>query len=333
MDWGFGSALAVVLLLLTLLLLALYYLVQSKTVAQPQLAAAAAGNAPSIIKTHWFARNAAGAAIAFLVLPLLIVVCVSFNRSPMLQFPPQHLSLHWYQAFLTDPDWMAAAAQSLRVALIVAAISVTLATLAALGLMRRRFAGRGALQAALLSPLIVPTVITGIGLFYLLSLLHLTDTSIGLVIGHVVLTFPYGIVVISAALERMDTRLAQAAMGLGASPFETFRRVTLPIIRPAIIVAALFAFLISFDEVVVASFLTGPATQTLPVRMWQGIRFDLDPTLAAVSTVLMLISGALAGVGEWLRRRSVNGTDAAPRKAHKPKYRRPATMATRLGAR
>ena len=258
------------------------------------------------MRPGWFARGMAAAALAFLVLPILIVVPVSFNRSAILQFPPRQLSWRWYEAFLGDSEWLAALANSFRVGVIVALIATALATLAAVALGAHpagRFRGQAVFSAILLAPLLVPTLITGIGLFYLLSLLHLADTAAALILGHVVLTFPYGVVVISAALENIDASLARAARSLGAPPATVFRRVTLPMIRPAIIVAALFAFLISFDEVVVATFLTGPATQTLPVRMWQGIRFDLDPTMAAVSTVLILVSATIAGFGEWLRRR------------------------------
>ena len=303
MEWGFGSALCAALLTATVLLLVAYYLLQPGRAVARRAAVIPAGSAVAVVRTRWFARGAAALALVFLLLPLLVVVAASFNRSAMLQFPPQNLSWRWYQAFLGDPQWLAAFGRSVAIGAVVAACAVALATLAALGLMRRGFTGKGPLQAALLSPLLVPTVITGIGLFFLLSLLHLTDTWLAIIVGHIVLTVPYGIVVVCAALERLDAGLTQAAGGLGAGPFATFWRITLPLIRPAVTVAALFAFLISFDEVVVASFLAGPETETLPVKMWSGIRFDLDPTLAAVSTVLMVISGTLAALGEWLRRR------------------------------
>jgi putative spermidine/putrescine transport system permease protein len=125
-----------------------------------------------------------------------------------------------------------------------------------------------------------------------------------LVCAHTLLTFPYGVVVINAALERFDTRLEQAAMSMGANPFKTLWRVTLPIIRPSIFVAALFAFLISFDEVVMALLLSGPATLTIPKQMWDGIRFDLTPVIGAVSTVLLVFSSALVAIAEAIRRRS-----------------------------
>jgi putative spermidine/putrescine transport system permease protein len=255
------------------------------------------------LKVGILTRTISVAGLLFLLAPLLVVVPISFGRSSLLQFPPREFSLRWYRAIASDPQWLTAAGNSLRIALMVAIISTLLSTMAAIGLARFRFPGRTAVQAFVLSPLIVPVIITGVGLYYLFSRLALTGTATALVIGHTIVTFPYGVVVVTAALERFDPRLEQAAMSLGANAFQTFWRVTLPIIRPAIVVAALFAFLISFDEVVIAIFLSGPETSTVPKKMWDGIRFELDPTLAAVSTLLLAFSALTVTTTELLRRR------------------------------
>jgi putative spermidine/putrescine transport system permease protein len=186
---------------------------------------------------------------------------------------------------------------------VVAVVSVVLGTLAALGLTRGRFAGRALLQAFVLSPLIVPVIVIAVGLYYMFSFFRLNGTFIALVVAHTVLTFPYATVVITASLEQFDVRLERVAMSLGASPLTALVRVTLPIISPGLIVAGLFTFLISFDEVVLAVFVTGPQTATLPRKMWEGIRFEINPTITAVSTLLIVYSAAVMLACEALRRK------------------------------
>jgi putative spermidine/putrescine transport system permease protein len=246
-------------------------------------------------------------AIVFLMCPLLVVVPISFGQSSLMEFPPSTYSLRWYRALVTNAQWGDAAATSIRVGLLVSLVSTCLATLTALGIARYTGRGKALLQALVLSPLIVPVIVIGVALYYLFSMLRMTGTVSALVVAHVLLTFPYGVVVIGAALERFDTRLEQAALGLGASPLRAFIRVTFPIIRPAIVVAALFAFLVSFDEVVMALLLSGPQTLTVPKQMWDGIRFDLSPVIAAVSTLLLLMSSVIVLVAELIRRRSMKG--------------------------
>jgi putative spermidine/putrescine transport system permease protein len=242
--------------------------------------------------------------MVFLVMPLLVVIPISFGQSSLMEFPPSEYSLRWYRVLWEDPRWLAAASTSLKLGVIVAVLSTVIATFTAIGLARYQGPGRAALQAVIMSPLIVPVIVSGVALYYLFSLLKLTGTFTALVVSHTLLTFPYGVVVIGAALEKFDTRLEQAAMSLGAGPVLTLWRVTLPIISPSITIAALFAFLISFDEVVMALLLSGPQTLTIPKQMWDGIRFDLSPVIAAVSTVLLLLSAALVAVAEISRRLS-----------------------------
>ena len=238
----------------------------------------------------------------FLVAPLLVVIPMSFSDSTLMQFPPPRFSLRWYAAYFNDRAWIGATWMSLKAGLLVAIVSTALGTAAALGLARGRFAGRAVLQSFILSPLVVPVIILAVGLYYFYSFFRLNGTLTGLVLGHVVLTFPYALVVISASVEGLDPALEQAARGLGASPLTAFGRVTLPLIAPGVAVAFLFAFLTSFDEVVLAVFITVPETTTLPRKMWEGIRFELNPTIAAVSTLLIVVSSSLMGIVALLRR-------------------------------
>jgi putative spermidine/putrescine transport system permease protein len=241
--------------------------------------------------------------VVFLVAPLMILVPMSFNDSSLLTFPPQRWSFRWYERYVTDQAWISATILSVQAGVVVAVVSVVLGTLAALGLTRGRFAGRALLQAFVLSPLIVPVIVIAVGLYYMFSFFRLNGTFIALVVAHTVLTFPYATVVITASLEQFDVRLERVAMSLGASPLTALVRVTLPIISPGLIVAGLFTFLISFDEVVLAVFVTGPQTATLPRKMWEGIRFEINPTITAVSTLLIVYSAAVMLACEALRRK------------------------------
>jgi putative spermidine/putrescine transport system permease protein len=251
------------------------------------------------------------ATVLFLLAPLLIVIPISFSDSTLMQFPPKGFSLRWYHAYFDSASWIAASWMSLEIGLTVAVASTALGTAAALGLSRARFRGRAAVQAFMLSPLVMPVIILSIGLYYVYAFVGLNGTVVGLVIGHVVLTVPYATVVIGAALEDFDRRLEQAAQGLGAAPLVAFRRIALPLIGPSVAIAFLFGFLTSFDEVVLAIFLTGPETMTLPRKMWDGIRFELNPTIAAVSTMLIALSWGLFLVAGLLRRRREPAADTA----------------------
>lgn len=240
----------------------------------------------------------------FLLAPLLIVMPMSFSATTLMQFPPSSYSMRWYDAYFTSRSWLDATWISFRAGMVVAIVSTVLGTATALALTRAEFRGKAAVQAFLLSPLVVPVIILSVGLYYLFSMAKLNNTFTGLVIGHVVLTFPYAMVVVVASLEDFDRTLEQSAMGLGATPLRAFWRITLPLISPGIVVAFLFSFLTSFDEVVLALFITGPETLTLPRKMWEGIRFEINPTIAAVSTLLIVISWSLMLVIGLLRRRS-----------------------------
>lgn len=239
----------------------------------------------------------------FLVLPTLIVLPMSFSGAAMLVFPPAGFSLRWYRAFFTDPGWQAAAWHSLAVAVTAAAIATVLGTLAAVALVRGRVPLAGLFRSLLLLPMIVPAIVTAVAAFRVFSLLGLTDTLPGLGLAHALLGLPFVVINVSAVLRRTDPRIEAAARSLGASPWRAFRRVTLPLIFPGVAAGAVFAFLTSFDEVVVALFLTGIDSTTLPVQMWSGIRFEINPVVAAVSVLLVALSTAGFGLFAALSRR------------------------------
>ncbi|HEX5598356.1 MAG TPA: ABC transporter permease [Micromonosporaceae bacterium] len=232
-----------------------------------------------------------------LILPVLIVVPMSFSDSSFLTFPPDGWSLRWFRNYFADPSWQESTLASLRVSLLVTLLSVVLGTTAALGLVRGRIRFKSAVSGLVIAPLIVPYVIVGLAAYAVTLELGLTETTLGFVLIHTALAVPYVTVNVTAALASFDSRLEQAALSLGASPIQTFRTVTLPLIAQSVGAGALFAFITSWDEVVVSLFLSGPDLTTLPVRMWSGVRVQIDPTVAAISTMLLLITISFFVVG------------------------------------
>jgi putative spermidine/putrescine transport system permease protein len=245
----------------------------------------------------------AGAALVlfFLALPIIVVFITAFNNSAYMQFPPQKWSLFWFHQYFGDARWMDATWMSLKLGVVVAVVATSLGLCAAVLLNRYIFPGRQLLRAAIMAPLVAPVIILAAGLYYMFVKAGWSGTFASLALGHVVIAFPYATVVIGASLEQTDRRLEDAAVGLGASRLRAFFEVTLPIIRSSVFVAALFCFLISFDEVVISVFLSGPQTTTLPRVMWDSIRFEISPTLAAVSTILTIISTVIMAIAESIR--------------------------------
>jgi putative spermidine/putrescine transport system permease protein len=244
-----------------------------------------------------------GLVLAFLVLPLLVVVTTAFNNSAYIQFPPRQWSLRWFNEYLGSARWISATEMSLELGAVVAVCATLMGLGAALMFDRVIFPGRQVLRALIMAPLIVPVIVLAAGLYYMQVRLGMAGSFFGLALGHMVVALPYSVVVIGAALEQTDKRLEDAAVGLGANRARAFLEVTLQLIRPSIVVSALFCFLISFDEVIVSVFLAGPQTMTLPRVMWESIRFEISPTIAAVSTILVVVSTAVMGVAEALRAR------------------------------
>jgi putative spermidine/putrescine transport system permease protein len=240
--------------------------------------------------------------LGFLIAPIVVVMISSFNNSMYLEFPPRLLSLRWYISFFSSPRWTEPALLSLRVALVVCVSSTILGTLAAIGIVRGRFFGRSALEIFFISPMVVPVIVLALALFFFFSGAALLDTSLALYLGHTIVAMPLVIVLVRAGLKTSDPTLELVARSLGANAWRTLWLVTLPSIRESIAGGAVFAFLISFDEVVIAIFVGGPTSTTLPKRMWETIRFETDPTLTATSSLLTLIAIVLLIVVGQVRR-------------------------------
>lgn len=246
-----------------------------------------------------------GLVLLYLVLPIVVVVPLSFSSGLYLSFPPPGLSLRWYARFFADPAWTASLWLSVWVGLAVMVLSVLLGTPAAFALVRGRLRGVRLINGFILTPVIVPGIIVAVGIYFFYARIGLVGTPIGLILAHTCLAVPFVVINVSATLYGFDTRLEHAAMSLGATPWRTFRTITLPLIRPGVLAGAVFAFITSFDELLVALFVSGSSAVTLPRRMWQQIRFNIEPTIAAVSTLLIVFTTLLLLSAELLRRRRV----------------------------
>lgn len=228
-------------------------------------------------------------AIGFLLAPTLVVIPLAFTSASSLQFPPPGYSLRWFEQYLGSPVWISATIRSFGVALATAFCATVLGGLAALALAQSKSRLNGAVFALMLAPMIVPRIVVAVGLFYLMAQIGLVATNTGLVIGHTLLAIPYCFITIGAVLKSYDWRLNQAAETLGASRLTVLRRITLPLLRGGVISAGLFAFVTSFDELTIAIFISGGLKSTLPKQMWDDMFLQLNPTLAAVSVVVLLI--------------------------------------------
>jgi putative spermidine/putrescine transport system permease protein len=253
----------------------------------------------------WFTTIFGWTTIAFLILPIIVILILAFSDAPFLEFPPPGFSLRWFANFIHQPSWLAATQTSVEVASLTMIVATVIGGLASIALVRSSFRGKAFLTSLMLSPMVVPTIVFAIALYFLFARLGLVGTRIGLVLSHVVLALPYVIIVISSALRSVDISLERAAQVFGAPPITAFLRVTLPSIRPAMLTAGLFAFLASFDELVVALFISGTTAKTLPKRMWEGIREEIDPTTAAVAAVLIAISVLFLVISEVVRAQRV----------------------------
>jgi putative spermidine/putrescine transport system permease protein len=228
--------------------------------------------------------------IAFLIVPTLMVIPISFNDNQYLKFPPTEISLRWYREFWSNPDWLRSAWVSIVTACTVTALSTVLGTLAALGLTRVGGAGKKLILGLIISPLIVPTVSLALALYFFFAKFHLVGTWAAVVLGQTVLALPFVVLNVHSSLQSYSMTLERSAATLGAGPVTTFFRITMPIIRPGIAAGALFAFLVSFDEFIVALFLAGPGMTTLPVQMWNTMQLFVSPTIAAVSTMITAVT-------------------------------------------
>ncbi|WP_183621782.1 ABC transporter permease subunit [Rhizobium leguminosarum] len=227
--------------------------------------------------------------ILFLLFPEIVVIVMSFSDGATLRFPPSGLSLQWYASFFSEVSWYEAAWLSIKIGLWVTILSTIVGTLAAYGLSRVRSDLRSTMTMVVLTPITIPVIVVAVASYLGLSNLGLIGTETGIVLAHSIGAISYVVVIVAATLANFDRRLEQAAQSMGARPFRTLMRITLPLIRPGIIGGALFAFIHSFDEVVSTSLVSGYSVRTLPLKMWENIRNEIDPTVAAVASLLTLL--------------------------------------------
>lgn len=246
---------------------------------------------------------ASGAVLLFLCLPIAVVVPMSFSSASSLAFPPPGLSLRWYHSFFADPRWLRAAANSALVAGASSLAALALGSIAAYGLVRGSFRGRALLEGNFIAPLILPPVITAVALYIFFARIGLLGTLAGLIVAHTVLTVPYVVLLMSVAIRQFDVRIEQVAYSLGASWLRMFRSVLLPNLLPTLFAAWIFAFIISFDEVIVTIFLAG-AYDTIPKRMFNELVLQVNPTITAIATLLIALSVVSIGLVAWLMRRA-----------------------------
>ena len=262
---------------------------------------------------HYIYLFICGLVFFFLIAPLFVILPLSFNAeqyihfsSKMLALDPDGFSLRWYEDMIwgTKNPWGLAAKNSLIIAFFATIGSTILGTVAALGLSSRHMPYKAAFMALLISPMIVPLIISGTAIFFFMAKAGLAATHTGIVLAHIILGTPFVVITVTATLTGFDHSVTRAAASLGSNPVNTFMKVTLPLIMPGVISGALFAFVTSFDEVVVVLFLAGLENTTIPIQMWVGLREQLSPTILAVATCLIIMSTLILVSAELLRRRS-----------------------------
>jgi putative spermidine/putrescine transport system permease protein len=247
-----------------------------------------------------FMRLFAILVVLFIAAPLVIVVPMSFSTSSSLQFPPPGYGWQYYERYFTDPGWLRPTWNSIVIASAVTLLTMGLVTPATFAMVRHRFYGKGLANVMLMMPLAVPHIVMAVGYYSTLGQIGLVHSRTGVILAHTCLSVPIAFLVLSANLKGFDRSLERAARSLGATPVQTFVHVTLPILRPGLIISALFAFVQSFDETVVAIFISGRNAETLPRKMFDSIRQDADPVIAVISTLLFVVVAlALAAPLLW----------------------------------
>jgi len=238
--------------------------------------------------------------MVFLVVPTLLVIPMSFSGAQYLEFPPRQWSLRWYESYFASTAWMQATATSLKAGALTALLATPLGVLAAYGLQASRTRFANALTMLLLTPIVIPVILIGIGVFYAYVKLHLVNTLLGLVLAHSMLALPVVMMVVSSALKTFDMNQERVARSLGASRLQAFMLVTLPQIRFTVATGAVLAFLTSFDEIVVSLFISGGEHSTLTRNMFNALRDQVDPTIAAISTLIVAVTSLLLVITQAL---------------------------------
>jgi putative spermidine/putrescine transport system permease protein len=262
---------------------------------------------------HYIYLTICAAVFFFLIAPLFVIFPLSFNAEEFLVFSdgmknldPDAFSLRWYKDMIygTKNPWGLATKNSFIIAIFATIGSVILGTVAALGLSSRHMPYKGLIMAVLISPMIVPLIISGVAIFFFMAKAGLAATHLGIILAHIILGTPFVVITVTATLSGFDHSVTRAAASLGSNPVNTFMKITLPLILPGVISGGLFAFVTSFDEVVVVLFLAGLENTTIPIQMWTGLREQLSPTILAVATCLIILSTLILVTAELLRRRS-----------------------------
>ncbi|MDA9604417.1 ABC transporter permease [Candidatus Pelagibacter sp.] len=262
---------------------------------------------------HYTYLTICGLVFFFLIAPLFVILPLSFNAEQyihfsekMLALDPDGFSLRWYKDMIwgTKNPWGLATKNSLIIAFFATIGATVLGTVAALGLSSRHMPYKAAFMALLISPMIVPLIISGTAIFFFMAKVGLAATHTGIILSHIILGTPFVVITVTATLSGFDHSVTRAAASLGSNPVNTFMKVTLPLITPGVISGALFAFVTSFDEVIVVLFLAGLENTTIPIQMWVGLREQLSPTILAVATCLIIMSTLILVTAELLRRRS-----------------------------
>lgn len=239
--------------------------------------------------------------LLFLILPTFIVIPISFSSSSYMEFPPPGYSLQWYHKFFGDTQWTGALFLSFKVGVTTMILASLLGTMASITLVRTKSKFNTIFYFLSITPMIVPLIVIAVVVYSLFIRINIQGSFIGLVIAHTIVAIPFVITTVLGSLRGFDIRIEQAAISLGAHPILAFLKITVPIIGPSLISGALFAFIASFDELIISIFVSDTFTKTLPVKMWEGIRLEIDPTLAAIASVLITISIALLLSVEFLK--------------------------------
>jgi putative spermidine/putrescine transport system permease protein len=245
---------------------------------------------PLTKRSHFIGTSFATIVYLYLLMPIIVVIPVAFGTPNELRFPPSQYSLELFRIFSSSEQWTSPLIQSVRVAAFTTGVVLLAGVPAAYGIARFDFPGKKLIAAMMMSSLVIPTIVTSLGLYLYFSILRINSTTLALVLGHVTYTMPFVMVMIIAGVQKLDRNLEFGAELMGAGRLYMFMTVVLPQLLPSLIGAGLFAFLISFDEVVISWFLSGTTTATLPVKMYSAIRWEISPVIAAVSTLLTAIS-------------------------------------------
>ena len=239
--------------------------------------------------------------VLFLLMPIFVLVPMSMGSSYIPEFPPTSWSLKQYYAIFNSDEWVNSALLSLRVALATTVLATTFGTMAAFALVRGNFSAKALFNGVLLAPRFVPIIISAVGFYAIFADLHLIGSEVALILAHTIIASPFVIIIVMATIRGFDRSLERASRNLGADQFQTFFRITLPLIQPGIVSSAIVAFIISFDEVVVSIFISGSRMSTLPKKMWDSLVFEIDPALPAISSIVLAITLILFLAVGWTR--------------------------------